>query len=104
MRTFSPMTLLGALGVLSMVASQAMAAVDTSAWKCETCPFEKTGISGTVDAGIANVSERSAKFGEFSGLDRKGAQIFGGADVRYQGGGGQYGSLVADTDVYTPKL
>lgn len=99
MRTFSPMTLLGALGVLSMVASQAMAAVDTSAWKCETCPFEKTGISGTVDAGIANVSERSAKFGEFSGLDRKGAQIFGGADVRYQGGGGQYGSLVADTDV-----
>lgn len=99
MRTFSPMTLLGALGVLSMVASPAMAAVDTSEWKCETCPFEKAGVSGTVDAGIANVSERSAKFGEFSGLDRKGAQVFGGADVRYQGAGGQYGALVADTDV-----
>lgn len=103
MRTFSPLTLLGALGVLSMVASPAMAAVDTSDWKCETCPFEKTGVSGTVDAGIASVSDRSAKFGEFTGLDRKGAQLTGGADVRYQGEGGQYGSVLADGDVGAVK-
>ncbi len=39
MRTFSPLVLLGALGALSVAASGALAAVDTSQWKCESCPF-----------------------------------------------------------------
>lgn len=103
MKTLSPLTLLCALGVLTMVTGPATAAADTSQWKCETCPFEKTGVSGTVDAGVANVSDRSATFGDFTGLNRKGAYLTGGADARYQGEGGLFGSVVADSAVGSAK-
>ena len=47
MKTSKPLLLLGALGALSAAAGDA-AAVDTSQWKCESCPFEKESTTGTV--------------------------------------------------------
>lgn len=45
--------------------------VDTSEWKCESCPFP-TGYASEVEAGGLYVDEDSAKFGEYNGLDEKG--------------------------------
>jgi MtrB/PioB family decaheme-associated outer membrane protein len=103
MKTFSPLFLLGALGALSTVASTAVAQVDTSQWKCESCPFEKAGVSGAVGAGLTVVSDRSAKFGEFNGLSRRGTYVAADADLRYGDGEGLYGDLRADTQLGTVR-
>ncbi len=95
MKTFSPLFLLGALGALSAAASSAMAAVDTSQWKCESCPFEKTGVSGTLDVGVGAVSDDSAKFGDYTGLQKKGAFLVAGGAARYRGEAGLFGSVAA---------
>jgi len=50
----------------------AMADVDTSEWLCEFCPFED-GYRGSYDAGATYVSEDSARFGNGTGYDEKGA-------------------------------
>jgi MtrB/PioB family decaheme-associated outer membrane protein len=55
--------------------------VDTSNWKCESCPFEY-GRSGTIDLGLGSVSDDSFKFGEYTGLTEKGGYLVGNADVR----------------------
>ena len=94
MKTLSPLFLLGTLGALSTASGGAVAAVDTSQWKCESCPFEK-GLSGTLDLGAAAVSEASAKFGDFTGLNRKGAYLIAGGTARYRGEGGVFGNLTA---------
>ncbi|MCW5657565.1 MAG: MtrB/PioB family decaheme-associated outer membrane protein [Burkholderiaceae bacterium] len=95
MKTFSSLLQLAALGALSSAACVALAAPDTSQWKCETCPFEKEGRSGSVDAGVIGVSDDSQKFGDYTGLDRKGAYLGLGGRVRYRGGNGVYGTLEA---------
>jgi len=94
MTTFSPLFLLSALGALSAAASGALAA-EPSQWKCETCPFEKAGTTGTLDVGLGAVSDDSAKFGDYTGLNQKGAYLVAGGAMRYRGEGGQYGSLKA---------
>ena len=95
MRSSSPLFLLGALGALSAAASSAVAAVDTSQWKCESCPFEKTGISGTADVGAGVVSDDSAKFGDHTGLNKKGGFLVAGGAARYRGEGGLFGTVAA---------
>lgn len=97
MSTFSPLFLLGALGVLSAAATTALAAPDTSKWTCETCPFEKDGVTGAVDAGLAVVSDKSAKFGDYTGLNRKGAYLSLAGDLRYRAAGGIFGNLSGST-------
>ena len=79
MTTYSPLFLLAALGVLS-AAGTAAAQVDTSQWKCESCPYPK-GATGTVDAGVGYVSDDSATFGNYTGLNQKGAYLVLGGDV-----------------------
>ncbi|MFZ2649437.1 MAG: MtrB/PioB family decaheme-associated outer membrane protein [Burkholderiaceae bacterium] len=93
MKTFS--LLIGALGALSATASAAQAGVDTSRWKCETCPFEKAGSSATVELGAGAVSSDSAKYGDYNGLNRKGGFVVSGAAARYRddGGAGGEGAL-----------
>jgi predicted CXXCH cytochrome family protein len=71
MKIFSSPHLLAALGVLG-AATAASAQVDTSQWKCASCPVPK-GTSGSVDAGVGYVTESSEKFGDYTGLDKKGA-------------------------------
>lgn len=57
---------------------------DTSAWKCESCPFEQ-GTTGNVTGGVGYVSHDSAKFGEYTGLNKKGAYLVLDAEGRYRG-------------------
>lgn len=92
-RTFRPLFL---LGTLSAAVSSAFAAVDTSQWKCESCPFDKeVGFSATVEGGVGAVSEDSARFGDYTGLDEKGAFLVAGGAARYRGARGLYGSVTA---------
>lgn len=91
-KTFSSLFVLGAAGALS---SGALAAVDTSQWKCETCPFEKAGTAVTVEAGVGAVSDDSARFGDFTGLQKKGAFAVLGGNARYRTDAGVYGDVEA---------
>src|SRR5690242_13426932 len=93
MRTSTPLWLLVALGALPLTAPLAAAAVDTSQWTCESCPFE-SGTTGTVDVGVGDVSSRSAKFGDFTGLDRKGVFGIAAGTLRYRKDG-VYGNASA---------
>jgi MtrB/PioB family decaheme-associated outer membrane protein len=92
MKIFSALFVLASLGVLSATSA---AAVDTSQWKCETCPYPK-GSSGTVDAGVGYVSDESAKFGDYSGLKRKGAYADLGGRLMVRGEQGYFADLAAD--------
>ncbi|MHB8668317.1 MAG: MtrB/PioB family decaheme-associated outer membrane protein [Burkholderiales bacterium] len=93
MKTSNQLLLLGMLSALSPAAvadgAGAQAAVDTSQWKCESCKFEEGG-SGTVDVGAASVSEKSAKFGDYTGLNKKGGYVIGDAAASYRGKDADY--------------
>ena len=43
-----------------------LAQVDTSDWKCESCPFD-AGYRAEVSAGATNVSDDAARFGNYTG-------------------------------------
>jgi MtrB/PioB family decaheme-associated outer membrane protein len=93
MKTFS--LLLGAAcGALS-AASSAIAAVDTSQWKCESCPFEKAGSSATLELGAGAVSDDSAKFGDYTGLQKKGGFSVAGGAARYRTEEAVFGNVTA---------
>ena len=95
MKTFSPLFVLGAAcGVLSVAASDAVA-VDTSQWKCESCPFEKAGSSATLDLGAGAVSDDSDKFGDYTGLQKKGGFAIAGGAARYRTEAAVFGSVTA---------
>lgn len=94
MKRANPLLLLGVLSLLPAVsaAEESNAAgtpVDTSKWLCKLCKFE-TGTSGSVEIGAGRVSEPSAKFGEYNGLDKEGGYLVGGATVDHRGDGGTY--------------
>jgi len=88
--------LLSVLSVLSAAATAADGTVqpDTSQWKCESCKFEQ-GLSGTLDLGAGNVSQKSSKFGEYNGLDKSGGFLIGDGAVRARGEDGAYWNLNA---------
>lgn len=103
MKIYSPLFLLGALGVLS-AAGSAAAAVDTSDWKCETCPYPK-GTTGTVEVGVGAVSQASAKFGDYTGLQRDGAHLILGGELSHRGDSGYFADLsAADLGIGTRQL
>jgi MtrB/PioB family decaheme-associated outer membrane protein len=98
MKTLPPLTaigLLGALGLLGASAALAAPGVDTSQWKCSACPAVETGSSGSVELGLGTVSERSAKFGDFNGLNRQGGYLVAGGELRYRNDEGYYGKVDA---------
>ena len=70
MKILSSLHLLAALGALGAAAG-ASAQVDTSQWKCTSCPYPK-GTTGSVDGGVGYVGDSSMKFGDYTGLDEKG--------------------------------
>lgn len=95
MKTSNQLLLLGVLSALSpVVAADGPAAPDTSNWKCESCKFEQ-GVSGTLDAGAGSVSDKSAEFGQYSGLYKKGGYFIGDTAVRSRGENGAYWNLDA---------
>src|SRR6476661_6920703 len=67
----------------AMRAAAAEPEVDTSKWPCKFCEFE-AGFSATPNLGVGYVSEDSAKFGEYTGLDQKGAYVVADGDARYR--------------------
>lgn len=93
MRTPKPLLIFSALGALATASASLAAAVDTSAWKCSACPFEK-GSGGTVEVGVGNVSDDSAKFTDMSGLE-KGSYLVLGGNARFRDESGFFGSLTA---------
>ncbi|MCX7140853.1 MAG: MtrB/PioB family decaheme-associated outer membrane protein [Proteobacteria bacterium] len=95
MKTSKRLLLLSVLSALPGAAAAADgAAVDTSQWKCESCKFEQ-GTTGSVTMGAGAVSDNSAKFGDYTGLNRKGAYFIGDGDARYRGADGKYWNLNA---------
>ena len=69
-------------------------AVDTSRWACKYCVFEEdASFAPTLGAGY--VSDDSAKFGEYTGLDERGAYAVAGAEGRYRGKEGRWFDLSA---------
>jgi len=95
MKTSNQLLLLGVLSALSPAAlAEGAAAPDTSQWKCESCKFEQ-GVSGTIDVGAGSVSDKSAKFGQYNGLDKKGGFFIGDGSVRSRGEDGSYWNLNA---------
>lgn len=76
-------------------AAEQAPAVDTSQWKCKFCAFPEEGISGQAEVGAGNVSESSAKFGDYTGLNKQGAFFIGNADVRSRGENAWYWNLRA---------
>ena len=93
MKAYSPLFLLAALGVLS-AAGTAAAQADTSQWKCESCPYPK-GATGTVQAGVGYVSEDSPTFGNYTGLNQKGAYLDLGGTITHRGESGYYADVTA---------
>ena len=93
MRIYSSLFLLGALGVLS-APGLAAPPVDTSAWTCESCPYPK-GTTGSVDVGVGTVSDDSAKFGDYTGLESEGPYLLLGGNVSHRGEDGYFADLTA---------
>jgi MtrB/PioB family decaheme-associated outer membrane protein len=94
MRIHSPLFLLAALGVLS-AAGPAAAQVDTSKWKCESCPYPNKGTTGSVQAGALVVTDDSTTFGNYTGLESKGGYLDLGGQLSYRGENGYFADLTA---------
>lgn len=92
----TPLLILAACGLLSAAATQAVAAADTSKWTCSACPYEKAGVSGSVEAGAGAVTGERARYGADNGLNgKRGFGVLGGT-LRYRDGTDLYGSGVAE--------
>ena len=65
--------------------AQAQAAEpDWDNWTCKFCPFPGSGTTGSASAGVKNVDDDSARFGDYTGLDEEGAYADLGGDVTYR--------------------
>ena len=95
MKTATQLSLLGMLSILSAAADAADVAAgagkppNTANWQCKLCKFED-GLSGSVEAGGAYVSDSSYKFGEYNGLNQQGGYFIGDFSARSRGQGGAY--------------
>lgn len=90
MNTSNQLLLLSMLSALSAAVAAAdsatgtgQVAVDTSKWPCSLCKFED-GLSGALDVGVGYVSDDSFKFGEYTGLNEKGAFFIGDGAARFR--------------------
>jgi hypothetical protein len=72
--------------LIAMAAMPIAYAADNTA---DVTAAELTQQSSTVEVGVTNTSENSAKFGEYNGLEKQGAHANVGIDVR---GGSSYDS------------
>jgi MtrB/PioB family decaheme-associated outer membrane protein len=90
----------GALAVLAVVPSMAYAADPSEA---EIAVIRRP--TNYIQAGIENVSQKSAKFGEYNGLNKAGGGFVGNFSVRggdaYEGGDGTMRWGVVGTDIGT---
>ena len=88
MRTHRTLKILVA-ALLGAAWAQAPAAEpDWDHWKCKWCPFPEAGTSGSVSAGAIDVSDDSARFGDYTGLNEDGVYADLDADLLYRAEGG----------------
>ena len=81
-RTRNYLPILAASAAALVAPGLSHAQVDTSEWLCEYCPFD-SGYRADVEVGATYVSDDAARFGNGTGLDKKGTD----ADVN---GAGHY--------------
>jgi MtrB/PioB family decaheme-associated outer membrane protein len=67
---------------------------DTESWECSQCP-DVSGTEGDVTVGVGYVSEESAYFGRYTGLDDDGLYFLGGVRARYRSEDEKYLDLEA---------
>ena len=96
MKISNRLILLGMLSALpvSVVSADGGGRPDTSKWECKSCPVEQ-GWRGSVDAGVGFVSDKSYKFGEYTGLDEQGGFFIGDGSVRFRGANAYYWDIDA---------
>ena len=94
MKTVKPLILFGLCSMVPPVAFAQQEMPDVSKWQCNLCKFEQ-GASGSIEAGAGNVSNGSAKFGDYTGLNEKGGYFIGEATSRYRGADGMYWNVRA---------
>ena len=87
------MPLLLAALLPAMRAAAAEPDVDTSQVALQVLRIRR-GFSATPNLGVGYVSEDSAKFGEYTGLDQQGAYVVADGDARYRDKDGLWLDLV----------
>jgi MtrB/PioB family decaheme-associated outer membrane protein len=80
--------LLGTGLAAAPVGAPAQEMPDFEQWQCRFCPFPGSGVTGSVGAAALHVSDDSARFGDFTGLDEQGGYVNAEADVLYRAEGG----------------
>ncbi len=83
-------TLLGATWVQAQAAEP-----DWENWNCKFCPFPESGVEGDASAAVENISDDSARFGDYTGYNEKGTELNADADLMYRGEEGYGASLRA---------
>jgi MtrB/PioB family decaheme-associated outer membrane protein len=78
--------LLGAGAAAAPAIAQEMP--DFEQWQCRFCPFPETGMTGYAGASVLHVSDDSARFGDYTGLDEDGAYVNADAQLMYRAEGG----------------
>lgn len=68
--------------------------VDTSLWMCVLCPY-RFGWWGEIDIGAGWVSESSNRFGDYRGLNDRGAFLALDGQAHYRSDDGRYFDMVA---------
>lgn len=82
--------------LVSLLPAIALAEVDTSDWKCESCPFDE-GYRADVNAGATYVGEDYAiRFGNATGYDDKGGYANVDGTGRYVGDGYRLDWMIED--------
>jgi len=57
----------------------------TAKWKCQWCPYEEVPHKkGEVEAGVGSVSNDSFKYGQYTGMNEKGAYLVGNGSYEYK--------------------
>jgi MtrB/PioB family decaheme-associated outer membrane protein len=79
--------ILGA-GVTAAPAVSAQELPDFEQWQCRFCPFPEKGLEGSAGASVLNVSDDSARFGDYTGLDDDGLYANADAELMYRADGG----------------
>jgi MtrB/PioB family decaheme-associated outer membrane protein len=69
--------------------------VDTSQWQCKWCPGDERKMEAEVKGGLGYVTNDSYKFGDYTGLNEKGAYILADANVSGRNEKGAYYDLNA---------
>jgi len=79
--------LLGGMATVAIAADGS--APDTSRWECKSCELP-SGWEQDYELGIIGVSDSSARFGKYTGLNEDGAYLAADLDVKYWGTSGKY--------------